>query len=292
MARRVGMSSRTFQRRFRASVGATPADWLARQRVAHACQLAETTDLGRRADRHRLGLRGGRDPAPSLPPPDRHDAVTLPAQFHPGPVPRSIGRDSRTGAAAGNGDAHCRRSRTGHRGGPRREPGDRPGTGTCRGIFRAILRRVRALTMGKPLIMGRLTYRSIEAAARPGRTPLPGRRLVVVGRRGPVGRGCRPRRRLRGRAGGGAPPRRGMRRTRGHRLRRRADLRRGAFQRGADPRDRGPLRARGRCVLSGTAAGAVANRTGPVPAAAGDPGRAEYSYVTRVRAEAVMPKSD
>ena len=46
MARRVGMSSRTFQRRFRASVGATPADWLARQRVAHACQLAETTDLG------------------------------------------------------------------------------------------------------------------------------------------------------------------------------------------------------------------------------------------------------
>ena len=51
------------------------------------------------------------------------------------------------------------------------------------------LRRVRALTMGKPLIMGRLTYRSIEAAARPGRTLLPGRRLVVVGRRGPVARG-------------------------------------------------------------------------------------------------------
>ena len=51
------------------------------------------------------------------------------------------------------------------------------------------LGRVRALTMGKPLIMGRLTYRSIEAAARPGRTLLPGRRLVVVGRRGPVAGG-------------------------------------------------------------------------------------------------------
>ena len=46
MARRAGMSNRTFQRRFRETVGATPANWLVRQRVAHACRLAETTDLG------------------------------------------------------------------------------------------------------------------------------------------------------------------------------------------------------------------------------------------------------
>ncbi len=51
------------------------------------------------------------------------------------------------------------------------------------------LARVRALTMGKPLIMGRRTYRSIEQAARPGRTPLSGRRLVVVSRSGPVAGG-------------------------------------------------------------------------------------------------------
>ena len=45
------------------------------------------------------------------------------------------------------------------------------------------LRRFRALTWGKPIVMGRRTHESI------GR-PLPGRRNVVVTRRGPVMEGC------------------------------------------------------------------------------------------------------
>ncbi len=45
LARRAGMSVRAFQRRFRDTLGTTPGEWLARQRVAHARQLAETTDL-------------------------------------------------------------------------------------------------------------------------------------------------------------------------------------------------------------------------------------------------------
>ena len=45
LARRAGMSLRAFQRRFRETLGTTPGEWLARQRVAHARQLAETTDL-------------------------------------------------------------------------------------------------------------------------------------------------------------------------------------------------------------------------------------------------------
>ena len=45
IARRSGMSLRTFQRRFREATGTAPGDWLIRQRVACACHLAETTDL-------------------------------------------------------------------------------------------------------------------------------------------------------------------------------------------------------------------------------------------------------
>ena len=45
LARRAGMSVRTFQRRFRETTGAAPGDWLIRQRVARARHLAETTDL-------------------------------------------------------------------------------------------------------------------------------------------------------------------------------------------------------------------------------------------------------
>ena len=45
LARHAGMSPRTFQRRFRESMGTAPGDWLIRQRVAHARHLAETTDL-------------------------------------------------------------------------------------------------------------------------------------------------------------------------------------------------------------------------------------------------------
>lgn len=40
------MSVRTFTRRFREETGLSPAKWLARQRVEHARDLLETTDLG------------------------------------------------------------------------------------------------------------------------------------------------------------------------------------------------------------------------------------------------------
>ncbi len=45
LARRAGMSLRAFQRRFRETVGTTPGEWLTRQRVARARELAETTQL-------------------------------------------------------------------------------------------------------------------------------------------------------------------------------------------------------------------------------------------------------
>ena len=45
LARRAGMSLRTFQRRFREATGVAPGEWLVRQRIARARHLAETTDL-------------------------------------------------------------------------------------------------------------------------------------------------------------------------------------------------------------------------------------------------------
>lgn len=45
IARRVGVSPRTVNRRFREQVGATPLQWLLRQRVHRAQELLETTDL-------------------------------------------------------------------------------------------------------------------------------------------------------------------------------------------------------------------------------------------------------
>jgi transcriptional regulator GlxA family with amidase domain len=44
LARRAAMSSRTFARRFRATTGTTPHQWLLRQRVLSAQRLLETTD--------------------------------------------------------------------------------------------------------------------------------------------------------------------------------------------------------------------------------------------------------
>lgn len=44
LARRAALSERTFARRFRQETGATPAAWLARQRVARAQELLESTD--------------------------------------------------------------------------------------------------------------------------------------------------------------------------------------------------------------------------------------------------------
>jgi transcriptional regulator GlxA family with amidase domain len=45
LARHARMNVRTFSRRFRAEVGMTPGQWLARQRVEHARRQLETTDL-------------------------------------------------------------------------------------------------------------------------------------------------------------------------------------------------------------------------------------------------------
>jgi transcriptional regulator GlxA family with amidase domain len=45
LAAREAMSVRTFTRRFREEVGASPGQWLTRQRVEHARQLLETSDL-------------------------------------------------------------------------------------------------------------------------------------------------------------------------------------------------------------------------------------------------------
>jgi len=45
LARRAFMAPRTFARRFRASTGSTPLQWLLHQRVALAQRLLETTDL-------------------------------------------------------------------------------------------------------------------------------------------------------------------------------------------------------------------------------------------------------
>ncbi len=44
LARRAALSERTFARRFRQETGATPAAWLARQRVARAQELLESTE--------------------------------------------------------------------------------------------------------------------------------------------------------------------------------------------------------------------------------------------------------
>lgn len=46
LAAKAHMSPRTFARRFKADFGATPAAWLARQRIIHAQRLLEKTDLG------------------------------------------------------------------------------------------------------------------------------------------------------------------------------------------------------------------------------------------------------
>jgi transcriptional regulator GlxA family with amidase domain len=45
IARRAAMSTRTLSRRFRAQVGATPADWIARARVRRAQALLQTTAI-------------------------------------------------------------------------------------------------------------------------------------------------------------------------------------------------------------------------------------------------------
>ena len=45
MAAQAQMSVRTFSRRFKAETGQSPGTWLLQQRVRHACQLLETTDL-------------------------------------------------------------------------------------------------------------------------------------------------------------------------------------------------------------------------------------------------------
>src|SRR5215467_960246 len=45
LAQRAGMSIRTLSRHFRAQVGTTPVDWIARSRIRRAQVLLETTEL-------------------------------------------------------------------------------------------------------------------------------------------------------------------------------------------------------------------------------------------------------
>jgi transcriptional regulator GlxA family with amidase domain len=57
LAARSAMSSRTFARRFLASTGATPYQWIVRERIRLAQRLLETTDLPIDAVAARTGLR-------------------------------------------------------------------------------------------------------------------------------------------------------------------------------------------------------------------------------------------
>jgi transcriptional regulator GlxA family with amidase domain len=45
IARQAAMSTRTLSRHFRAQIGTTPADWIARARIRRAQRLLETTEL-------------------------------------------------------------------------------------------------------------------------------------------------------------------------------------------------------------------------------------------------------
>ncbi len=56
LAERAHMSPRTFARRFRASTGVTPHQWLLRQRVLHAQELLESTDVSIERVAHAAGF--------------------------------------------------------------------------------------------------------------------------------------------------------------------------------------------------------------------------------------------
>ena len=94
LARRSAMSRRTFARRFAATTGTTPYQWLLRQRLQRAQRLLETTDLPigvvARAQRHGHGdqpaqaLRGrGADHPAGLP---RHLPLAAPTGWTRHPV--------------------------------------------------------------------------------------------------------------------------------------------------------------------------------------------------------------
>jgi transcriptional regulator GlxA family with amidase domain len=61
LAERAAMSPRTFARRFRATTGTTPLQWMVRQRVLFAQRLLETTDepVERVAERCGFGSAAG-----------------------------------------------------------------------------------------------------------------------------------------------------------------------------------------------------------------------------------------
>jgi transcriptional regulator GlxA family with amidase domain len=77
MARRGFMAPRTFARRFRASTGSTPLQWLLQQRVALAQRLLETTDLPVDLVAQRAGFGSG----PNLRQHFGRIAGTSPAQY-------------------------------------------------------------------------------------------------------------------------------------------------------------------------------------------------------------------
>lgn len=59
LAERESMSVRTFTRRFREEVGLSPGQWLTQQRVEHARQLLESTDLSIDQIAHQAGFGSG-----------------------------------------------------------------------------------------------------------------------------------------------------------------------------------------------------------------------------------------
>ena len=79
LAGRSAMTPRTFARRFRATTGTTPHQWLLNQRVLLAQRLLETSDMGGRERRPRMRVRHRGRTARALPA-DRRDLAARVSQ--------------------------------------------------------------------------------------------------------------------------------------------------------------------------------------------------------------------
>ena len=97
LARRAFMAPRTFARRFRASTGSTPLQWLLHQRVALAQRLLETTDLPIDAVARQAGFGSSAEPAPALRPCRRDQPSRLPVARSAAPAENrgGLGRPGR-----------------------------------------------------------------------------------------------------------------------------------------------------------------------------------------------------
>ena len=91
LARRSAMSPRTFARRFAASTGTTPYQWLLRQRLQRAQRLLETTDLPVDAVARHSGFDHRGQPAQALRSRAAHHPAGLPAHL---PRPGRLSREA------------------------------------------------------------------------------------------------------------------------------------------------------------------------------------------------------